>query len=426
MVPALPAREDEHVQRLAISTAAAANKGGAMLMGTAMAVYIGREGSPLAVSLVAAVFFFGQMVFSPVWGAIADVTGNRRAVLIGTAFLATLSILPLLALDGVWAPLGFRGLYAVFAAGFLPVMLTIVAERGGADSRGRSIGFFSSAQAVGFTMGQFFAGVLLGLLVPWSLYLMVAAVSAVVVLSAVVIDDPTPPVTTEFSRAAVAAEVRNRLLPKVGDRAHLRTNGLQWLYVAILLRNMTVIGTGSLMPIYLVSEVGTSEFLMGVLLAINPAAQMAFMYGTGWLTDRFGRRPLVILGMASSGVYGIVMAAAVLPGTIPMRAVIAAVGFLVLAAGFSALTTGATAFISDVAPTDRESELIGLRYTARGLGGVVGPPLFGLAAGMWSFEGTFAAGSSLAVVGTVLVWFRLVESHGATAPESGATAGGDG
>lgn len=384
-----------------------------MLMGTAMAVYVGREGSPFAVSLVSTVFFFGLMVFSPIWGALGDITGRRREVLLGTAVLATLSILPLSVVDGVWIPLGLRGLFAIFAAGFLPVMFTIVAERGGEGARGRSIGVFSAAQAVGFTAGQFFAGVLLGLAARWSLYLIVAAFSAVVVISALFIEDPTPDPDRAVSRADLFSAVKERLFPAAADRAHLRSNGLRWLYVAILLRNMTVIGTSSLLPIYLVARVEVSEFLMGAILAINPAGQMAFMYGAGRLTDRFGRKPLILLGMAGSGAHALIIAGAVLPASALGRAVVAGVGMLALAAAFSALTTGSIAFIGDVAPTERESELIGLRSTARGLGGTVGPPLFGIGAMVAGYEATFAVGSLLAFGGMALVAGRLVESYAA-------------
>ncbi|WP_458210997.1 MFS transporter, partial [Haladaptatus sp. NG-SE-30] len=122
-------------QDVAIAVAAAANKGATILMGTVMAIYIGRIGSPLDVGLVTATFFFGLMVFSPVWGAIADVTGRRRAVLIVSAGLAALTVLPLTFVDGVAGPLGLRTLFAIFAAGFLPVMLTVVSERGGDGGR---------------------------------------------------------------------------------------------------------------------------------------------------------------------------------------------------------------------------------------------------------------------------------------------------
>lgn len=51
-----------------IGIAAATRFAGGILMGTAMAVYIGEIGSPFAVSMVATAYWIGLMVLSPVWG----------------------------------------------------------------------------------------------------------------------------------------------------------------------------------------------------------------------------------------------------------------------------------------------------------------------------------------------------------------------
>lgn len=384
-------------------------------MGTVMAVYIGRIGSPLAVSMVFTVFWFGLMVFAPVAGAIADVTGRRRAILVTTALLSTLAILPLAVVDGVVTALLFRGLFAAFAAGFLPVMLAIVSERGDTAARGQSLGFFNSTQAFGFTIAQFLAGVLLGLLAPEVVYLVIAAVSAVVVVASVFVRDPAPPVEGTVTIGEVAAEVKRRLLPAPENRAHLRSHGLRWLYVAVLLRNMTVLGTSSLLPIYLVAEVGVSTVVMGVLLAINPAAQMGFMYVFGRLADVGGRKPLVVFGMAGSAVYAVVMAAATRPVGV-WRALVAGGALFFLAAAYSAEITGEYTFIGDVAPEARESELMGLHSTARGLGGVVGPVLVGAVATLTSYEVAFAVASGLALSAALLTAHQLTESHPARYP----------
>lgn len=403
-------RENERVQKGALATAAAGNKAAVILMATAMAIYVGRQGSPLAVGLVYTVFWFGSMVFSPVWGAVADITGRRRAVLFTTAVLATVTALPLVVVRSVWGMLAFRGVFAVFAVGFLPVILAIVSERGGSTARGKELGFFNTARAFGLTAGQLFAGILLGLLAPPELFLIVVGVAGAVAVAAVLIEDPTPTPATDPTLRELYSEVRRRLVPSAGE-GDLSTHGLRWLYLGVLLRNITVLGIGSLLPVYLVSRVGTSEFLMGVLLAVNPAAQMALMYLLGLASDAVGRKPLIVGGLAGSGLYGLMMAGAVLPGSLAGRATVVALGFLLLAVSWSALFTGSVAFIGDVAAQDRESELMGLRETARGMGGVVGPTLFGLLATFVGYPLTFVGGSLLALVAAVVASVGVTESH---------------
>jgi MFS family permease len=398
-------------QRAVTAVAGAAQIGTGILMGTVMAVYVGREGSPLAVGLVTTSYFLGLVVFAPVWGAIADITGRRRAVLVGVSGLATLCVLPLSVIDGVWGPIGVRALYSVFAAGFLPVVLTVVSERGGATGRGRSIGSFNSARSVGFTGARFFSGVLLGALAPGSVYLVVAGVSFTAMVAAAFIDDPTPDRDAEPTLTELVAEIRDRLLPSVGDRDHLTTNGLQWLYVALALRNLSWLGLASLLPIFLIAEVGASEFAMGLLLALAPVVEVAGMYAFGWVADAVGRKPLVTAGIASHVLIGVLMAAATLPADPLLGQVTAGTAMVLKGVGFSAMVAGTVAFIGDVAPVDRESELMGLRSTAKGVGGVLGPLVIGSIATVASYETAFVVSSLVAVVGTGIVWRLLTESH---------------
>lgn len=412
-------------QRALVAFSGAAQVGASIMMGTVMAVYVGRQGSPFAVGMVLTAYFLASIVFAPVWGAVADITGRRRAVLVGTCGLATLAILPLAFIDGVWLPIGVRGAYGIFAAGFLPVILAIVSERGGTESRGRSIGAFNSARSIGFTGAQFFAGVLLGFLVPSHLYLVIAGVSLAATLAAILIDDPSPTPDTDPTLSNVVGEVRDRLLPAAGEREHLTTHGLQWLYVALGLRNMAWLGMSSLLPIYLIAEIGATEFAMGVLLALAPAGEILLMYAFGRTADTVGRKPLIAFGVAGHGVVALLLAAAVVPASPLVGQTIAGVGMVLKAVTFSAMTAGAIAFIGDVAPVARESELMGLRSTAKGIGGVVGPALIGGLATLFSYELAFVTAGGLVLFGGVLAGVKLVESHPKIGPETHAGTAGD-
>jgi MFS family permease len=398
-------------QRALVVVAATCRFASGALMGTALAVYIGRTGTPFEVSLVYPAYFVGLMLFAPVWGAVADATGRRRAVLVGTGLGATLSVLPLVVVEGVYGPVGLRALYAAFAAGFSPVMLGIASRRGGDAGRGREVGFFNSARALGFTGGQVTVGALLGLLAPDALYLVIAGVALVWTLAVLLVEDDGPEPDGSVDLRELAGVVRARLLPAPADRGHLRQNGLRWLYVALALRNMTVLGVASLMPVFLTLELGLPELWMGVVLAVNPGGQVVCMYLFGRVADVVGRKSLIVVGMGGSAAFGLVSAAATLPGDQVVRFGVAVAAFVLLAAGFSAMTTGALAFIGDVAPTNRESELMGLRSTAKGVGGVLGPPLLGALATVATFEAAFLAGSLLAVVATLLSAVALTETR---------------
>ena len=399
-------------QGLLVAVAAATRFGAGILLGTGLAFYLGRnDASALVVGLVTTAYYLGMTVFSPFWGAVADVTGRRRTVLVVTGVGASVAILPLFLFEGVWAPVVSRGLYAVFAVGFAPVMLAVVSARGGDEGRGRALGFFNSARAAGFTGGQLTVGLLLGMLAPQGLYGVIVAVSLLSTLVVVFLDDSdTPRPDSQPTVSELLAEVRRRLLPAVDERDHLRRNGLWMLYVALAFRNATVIGMMGLMPVYLPKTLGISEVVMGAILAINPASQTVFMLLFGRVADSWGRKPLVVGGIVGSGLFALVAAAATL-FTGPLRLVVAGLSFVVIAGAFSAMTTGALAFIGDVAPDERESELMGLRSTAKGVGGVVGPVVIGGIATVAGYPTAFALGSSMAFLAAGLAAWKLVESR---------------
>lgn len=395
------------------------------IVGTAMAVYIGREGTPFAVSMAFTAFSLGLMIFSPIWGAVADITGRRREVLIGTAVLSGASLLPLAAHQGVWTQIGIRGLYAAFAAGYRAVLLTIVSERGGDDDRGHSFGIYNSARSFGGVGRRVLAGYLLGVLAPSELYLYVSIGTLIAGVATYLILDPTPTPNEAVTASNLASEVRRRLLPATGDRDHLRRNGLQWLLAALALRNTAWKGVVSVAPVFLVSSVGVTEFLMGIILGISPTFRMLFMYLFGDASDSIGRKPILVAGMAGSVLPIVLLTVALIPSSMTYRAAIAGFAYFTHAFAFSALLIGSVAFIGDTAPIDRESELMGLRSTARSLGGVIGPVLVGSIATVTNYSTAFLGTCGLALVATALLVAKVEESHVTDRPWWRVVSAGD-
>lgn len=384
---------------------------GAILMGTVLAVIVEARASAFAAGLLGTAYYAGLMIFSPFWGAVADITGRRRLVLIVTGIGGVLAIGPLIVVDTVSIAIGSRAVYAVFLAGFAPVALAIASHHGGTGGRGRSIGLFNSARSGGFALGYVASGVFLEYVTPVDIYWTIAAITAVSTIALVAVTDPTPTPTHDPSPRAILTETHRRLFPAPNDRGHLHRNGLLWLYVAVAFRNVAVLGIMAIIAPFLIRIVGVAEVAMGVLLAFNHGSQVGFMYVLGVVADRTGRKPLVVIGMAGSAVFGLMAAGLTFVPAGSFRLLFGAITFVVLGGSFSALTIGGLAFIGDVAPSGRESELMGIRETARGIGGVVGPAVVGGVATLASYEVAFAVSSLLAVVATVFVVWGLVETY---------------
>ncbi|MDZ7701666.1 MAG: MFS transporter [Halobacteriales archaeon] len=395
-----------------------------ILVATGLAVYVGREASPFAVASVLAAYSFGVMLFSPIWGAIADITRRRRTVLIGTGVLATLSLLLLSVVQNIWLSIAMVAVYAAFAAGFLPVLLTIVSEHGGATNRGRAIGNFNSAKSVGATGARFLVGVLLALLTSAGFFFVMAIGSLVATIAVVFVDDPTADGRPLPTLRTLLGEVRRRLIPVGDGRTALTANGLHWLYLAHGFRNMTISGLMSLLPVYLIVVVGTSATEMGLLLGLGSALQILFMSAFGRVVDARGRKSFVVYGMVGSGAFALFAAGATLPGGLLFREIIVGSGFVVRAIAVSAIFAGTYAFIGDVAPIERESELMGMLSTVKGIGGVIGPLLLGAVATIWGYEIAFAGSSLFAFAAAAFVAKGVVESYPAPSINESPTVAG--
>ncbi len=122
----------------------------------------------------------------------------------------------------------------------------------------------------------------------------------------------------------------------------------------------------------------------------------------GNLSDRFGRRPVLILGLAALGVDYLIT------GFSPT------IGFLFLgralsgAAGASYPTVNA--YIADVSPPEKRAANFGLVGAAFGLGFILGPAMGGLIGEHWGLRAPFFAAAGLAFANALFGLLVLKES----------------
>ena len=144
------------------------------------------------------------------------------------------------------------------------------------------------------------------------------------------------------------------------------------------------------------------------------AAGMFGLFGTSWalmqfiaapvlgsLSDRFGRRPVILLSCLGLGLDYFFMALAPSLGWLLVGRMISGI----TAATFST----ALAYISDVTPPEKRAASFGIMGAAFGSGFVLGPAVGGLLGGL-SPRAPFWVAGALALVNVVYGWFVLPES----------------
>jgi len=184
-----------------------------------------------------------------------------------------------------------------------------------------------------------------------------------------------------------------------------RTSGLGFIFITILI---DVLGIGLLIPIlpdfiaHLTHEsLNASSQHYGVLLAIYGGMQFLFSPMLGMLSDRFGRRPVLLFSMLFTGIDYVIMALA--PTLL----------WLYVGRTLSGISggsfTAASAYIADVSPPEKRAQNFGIIGAAFGIGFIIGPAIGGVLA-QWGTRLPFWAAAILCLVNFLYGWLILPES----------------
>jgi MFS family permease len=241
-----------------------------------------------AATFVITAFAVMRLVAAPPAGLLVQRLGERRVYISGLLIVA-LSTGACAFAATYWQLLLFRSLGGLGSAMFTVSSLGLMIRISPPDARGRVAGLFSSGFLVGSVCGPVLGSLTvgLGLSAPFVIYGAALLVAAAVVFFS-------------LRHSAVAApEVSTE--PAVSLRMVLR----QRAYRAALFSNFA---TGwaafglriALVPLFVVEALGRGPGFAGVALATFAVGNVSVVIPSGFLSDRIGRRKLLILGLTVS------------------------------------------------------------------------------------------------------------------------------
>lgn len=171
---------------------------------------------------------------------------------------------------------------------------------------------------------------------------------------------------------------------------------------------LDMVGLGIILPVLpgLILELTGDTVARGAVLGgylVFVYALMQFLFGPvlGNLSDRFGRRPVLLLSLLGLTIDYIIMATA--PNLIWLF-----VGRTLAGISGAAVST-ATAYIADITEPEKRSQRFGLIGAAFGLGFIIGPVIGG-ELGEFSPRAPFYAAAGLAALNLAFGFFILPES----------------
>lgn len=324
-------------------------------------------------------------------GMLADRFGRRPIILLSLAG-NVLVFAGYLFAAAAWPLILLRGLAGIFAAGLLPCTMSIVGDLALENRRGRWISIVSGGAAAGYIVGPLWGGLLydrFGYVVPSAVSIAMAA--GALLLAAFRIPETYTPAAhpghmhSAWTHGWQALPARSTLWLLM-----LITFGVMFAYAFVQPQFM----------FYAYGDLSWTSSQLGLVMSAYGVAFMLCAFALGQLSDRAGRKPVLVLGLA--------LFSAQFVGLVIFRDVTSImVSFIVSGLGNAFYDPALSAIILDITPPERTAGMLGLKSTAGSLGSMLGPALVVLFAPFISPQVGFLIATALVIAVSLASAFAL-------------------
>jgi MFS family permease len=288
-------------------------------------------------------------------GALSDLFGRRRLLVIGALVFATLPFTYLAVSTLAWLVL-LRFLHGSATAIFGPVASASLSDIAPAARRGTWLGTYSTAQGTGQALGPVIAGYLIAA----GRFDLAFAVSGVIGLCAPLIVGTWREAPSGVLPHPSWHAFRRGVTEVLGDRLVLVTSTAQ--AAQFVLNGML----NAFLPLYGREVLNLSGSELGWLFGLQTVTTLLVRPAMGLLSDRVGRRAVIAVGLTicSGAVFALSVASS-------LSTVIIVI--LTYAAGVAVTTAATSAFITDITRRARYGAAHGVFGTIYDVGDALGP-----------------------------------------------------
>lgn len=345
-----------------------------------------------AVTFLVTVFSVSRLCFAPISGLLTQRLGERR-IYIGGLLVVALSTAACAFSQAYWQLMIFRAISGIGSTMFYVSALGLMIHISPADARGRIAGLFTTSFMVGAVggpaVGALAAG--WGLTAPFVAYGVALLGVAVVLFYSLrnsELTAPPPPTRTTVT-------MRQAMRVRAYRSALLSNFAMGWSAFGLRI---------ALVPLFISDVMGRGVGVIGLVLAAFAGGNALAVVPSGYLSDRIGRRRLLIIGLAVSGV-----------ATAWLGALLSLPAFLVVAA-----VTGATtgifmsplqAAVADILGSEaRAGTPVAAVQMMSDLGAIVGSMTVGWVAERLGYSWDFVIGGLVLLIAAV-GWLRAPETR---------------
>jgi len=312
-----------------------------------------------ALGISAMAYALTGILAAPFIGILADRFGRRPIVLVALG-AHVLAFTGYLFAASAWLFILLRGLAGLFTAGLVPAMNSIVGDVAPQDRRGRWIGIVNGGASAGWIAGPLAGGLLydrFGYAVPFAVAIAMAC-GALLIALLWIPETHAPAARSIRLQSSWKAEWQALSARSTFALLLLITFGVMFAWAFIEPQFM----------FYAYDDLSWTSSQLGLVMSAYGLAFMLGEFGLGQLSDRAGRRPVLLIGL--------VLFSAQFAGLILFRdAIWIVVSFLVAGLGNALYDPALSALILDITPPEHRAGLLGIKSTAGALGTLLGPAL---------------------------------------------------
>jgi MFS family permease len=151
---------------------------------------------------------------------------------------------------------------------------------------------------------------------------------------------------------------------------------------AVAVGHLVMVGVMAMTPVHIRGaghDAAHTLRIVGIVLSLHIAGMYAFSPAVGWLTDRFGRRAMILTGIT------LLVTACAVAGRAGNDSTYLAVGLIILGVGWSCTMVAGSTLLSESVPAELRTSVQGLSDVAMGVAGASAGALSGVVVNAWGF-----------------------------------------
>lgn len=361
------------------------------------ALYLGA--GPEVIGFVVGISTVTGIFFKLPSGALSDVIGRRKTMFMGLLVFAVMPFTYLMVKD-YYTLIVIRFLHGLATAIYGPVSMAIVADIA-KGKKGEMLSWFSSITIIGTLLGAPVGGFILisisgnaSISNFYTAYLVSGFSGLMSLILAIGILKEKETIEKGLGLKELTHRFISGIKEVISDKRVIITSNMEGL------QNMTVGALEAFLPIYAVTVAGLNAFQAGLLWGIQILATILSKPIMGKISDRYGRKPIIISGMILCAVsFGMIP---LLKGFYPL--LFAAIFF---GLGEAFVTSSSAALVADICKEKHFGTAMGTFGTIFDIGHASGPILAGFLIAKFDYLSAFWIMSAILIAAIPIFAFGV-------------------